>query len=617
MHNIVRITTVFLLVCLASCSTSNYSTNKKITSLNSSSKIDNAYNLKSAKKYLSLAEASNDIILSQYNKLQACSFLIKANELDEARRIVDSVGVLPENTDNFNFKSIIQAQIMSKSDNINGAQTTIDSIWIPQDLPDYLQKMYFETQAQISAKKGNLLESLKLRLFLGNLDLTDREKSENNYQLWKTLYSFTPYELSQTLNDPELPKDLKGWLTMAKLNKQYETDPEQINRALTLWQQEFPEHPAYQEVYGSNYDYVTTAYIPSYPEHIALLLPLSNKSYSSGAKAIRDGFLAKHYQDKEKRSSHTKISFYDTGKISVENAFDQAKADGAEIIVGPLLKEEIQTLVEKRSIDIPVLALNTISIRRVPNNLYQFGLNPEFEAEIIADKALRDGYKYAIAIVPDNDWGERMLIAFKESWNNSGAIVLNSIKFSSTNDLNSKLEYALGIHESSSRINSLKRSGIKVSSSPRRRQDVDMIFVAANPVMARQVKPLLNFHYANNVPVYANSSVYEGFDQPSKDQDLNDIYFCDMPWIIDENIKSRSLYSQVNNLWPVHMKKHPRLVALGVDAYKLSNTLNQLTYKSGTGISGMTGMLFLESNRQISRELMWGRIKDGKLSKTM
>jgi outer membrane PBP1 activator LpoA protein len=63
------------------------------------------------------------------------------------------------------------------------------------------------------------------------------------------------------------------------------------------------------------------------------------------------------------------------------------------------------------------------------------------------------------------------------------------------------------------------------------------------------------------------------------------------------------------------MKKHPRLVALGVDAYKLSNTLNQLIYNTGSGVSGMTGMLFLESNRQVSRELMWGKIRNGKLSK--
>lgn len=615
MRNLLRITLASCLIGLASCSTSDFSKGTKVTSLSSPNRIESANNILTAKKYLRLAESTDDIILSQHNKLQACSFLIKANELDETRKTLDSLGYIPESTDNANFKSIITAQVLVKTNDTSGAQKAIENIWVPQDLPGYLKKLYFETQAQISSKKGNLLESLQLRLFLGNLELSKSEKAENNHQLWKLLYSFTPTELSKILDSQDLPQELKGWLTMAKLNKQYETEPEQINRALAIWQQDFPEHPAYEEVYGSSYDSGVAADIPSSPSHIALLLPLSSPSYGSGAKAIRDGFLAKHYQDKERKNSHTRISFYDTSKNSVELAFDQAVNDGAEIIVGPLLKEEIQTLVEKRSIDIPVIALNTIQSQYTPKNLYQFGLNPEFEAEVIAEKALNDGHKFAIAIVPDNDWGDRMLSSFKQSWTNSGAILLDEVRFEATSDLNSKLEKTLGLSDSNKRVRDLKNSGIKVSSSPRRRQDVDVIFMAANPVMARQVKPLLNFHYANSIPVYANSSVYEGFEQQSKDQDLNDVYFCDMPWIVDESIKSRSLYSQVNNLWPAHMKKHPRLVALGVDAYKLSNTLNQLIYNTGSGVSGMTGMLFLESNRQVSRELMWGKIRNGKLSK--
>ncbi|MBT4964510.1 MAG: penicillin-binding protein activator [Francisellaceae bacterium] len=612
MHNTIKILSIILLISLASCANQG-DIKTRVTSLNAPNKIDVSYNLNSAKKYLKLANATNDTVLKQYNSLQACHYFIKANELDTTRQIIDSLGEIPINTDNYHFKNIVTANILNKSANSRGAQTILDSIWVPQELPSYLQKLFFETQAQVKAKNGALLEALKLRLALSTYDLTSAESQENNHQLWKLLYSFTPSDLTKILDSPELPADLKGWIAMARLNKQYETDPDQINRALAMWQQEFPNHPAYEEIYGQSYDDNISVEIPQQPNHIALLLPLSNPGYGAGAKAIRDGFLAKHYQQKERNNYSPKISFYDTTKIGVEKSFEQAKIEGAQIIVGPLLKEEITQLITKKRLDIPVLALNTLSNRHTPNNLYQFGLNPEFEAETIANKALNDGHKYAVAIVPDNDWGSRMLSTFEQKWNNSGAIVLETIKFSSTNDLNTKIPSLLGLNSSKKRIGILNQIGVNVSSAPRRRQDIDFIFIAANPVMARQIKPLLNFHYAGKIPIYASSSIYEGFNQPSKDQDLNGIHFCDMPWIIDDSIKLRSLYTQINNLWPVHMKKNPRLVALGIDAYKISTSLNQLASRYNTGISGMTGMLYLENDRQISRELMWADIKDGKV----
>ena len=130
--------------------------------------------------------------------------------------------------------------------------------------------------------------------------------------------------------------------------------------------------------------------------------------------------------------------------------------------------------------------------------------------------------------------------------------------------------------------------------------------------MARQIKPLLNFYYAGNLPVYATSSIYSGFIASRSNQDLNDIVFCDMPWILDKAIKSKKIHKTIVEKWPKKYKQNPRLFALGVDAYKISQQLDQLINFSEIGLSGMTGILKLDDKQQIHRQLMWAKFKNGR-----
>lgn len=608
-----KISSLVLMLMLASCVNQppTSSSKTRVTSLSNLDHKARTHHTNSANKYLRLAESTNDIILKNYNILQASNSFIDAFEFDKARQTLDSIGELQANSDNYYFQIILKSRMLNKLQNTSQAESILKEIWIPDDLPNHLQKLYFITKAEIKEKQGLVLDALNSRLKLTQLLHGQEENRDNNLDIWKLLSNLTPSDLTTILDNPSLPRELKGWVSMARLSRQYEYEPSQIDRAMSVWQQEFPEHPAYNEIYGDWFEDTTKAAIPYDPNHIALILPLSDPDYGQGAKAIRDGFLAKHYQNKKVNNYSPKISFFDTGKMSVVDAFDKAKQDGVDIIIGPLLKENLKTLVQSRRLDIPVLALNTLQSHYPPKNLYQFGLSPEFEAESVVSKATRDGHRYAIAIVPDNDWGQRIKVAFENSWLNSGGIILDTITFSDINDVNNKIQNILGVKDSKDRISTLKNMGLKLDATPRRRQDIDFIFVAANPTMARQIKPLLNFHYANNLPIYASSSIYEGFEQSSKDQDLNGITFCDMPWVLDDSIKSKSLYLQIAKIWPDHIKKHPRLVALGIDAYKISTQLNQLISRPHLGISGMTGMLYIEPNRQISRDLLWAKVTKG------
>ncbi len=62
-----------------------------------------------------------------------------------------------------------------------------------------------------------------------------------------------------------------------------------------------------------------------------------------------------------------------------------------------------------------------------------------------------------------------------------------------------------------------------------------LIFMLATPRQARLINPQLSFYRASRLPVYATSQVYTGYPDSSLDTDLNNVAFCDMPWILDSN----------------------------------------------------------------------------------
>ena len=130
-----------------------------------------------------------------------------------------------------------------------------------------------------------------------------------------------------------------------------------------------------------------------------------------------------------------------------------------------------------------------------------------------------------------------------------------------------------------------------------------MIFLVAYPSVARQIKPLLNYYFANDIPVYATSSVYGGSPNTQKDRDLNGIIFCDMPWIFSHHIKSEN--------WPEQFNSYDRLYALGMDSFALGTQLNQLRLFPAMGVSDKSGIVYLTPNQRIARMLAFGQFKQG------
>jgi outer membrane PBP1 activator LpoA protein len=107
-------------------------------------------------------------------------------------------------------------------------------------------------------------------------------------------------------------------------------------------------------------------------------------------------------------------------------------------------------------------------------------------------------------------------------------------------------------------MEALLKTDIKYT--PYRRQDIDMIFIAATHRSARGIMPAFKFHHAGGLPVYATSHVYTGSIDKTADLDLNGLLFCDLPWTLVTNNNLRKIFDKE---WP-EQHNYTRLFALGI-----------------------------------------------------
>ena len=101
------------------------------------------------------------------------------------------------------------------------------------------------------------------------------------------------------------------------------------------------------------------------------------------------------------------IRFYDSSLDSSVNLYHRAISEGAELVIGPLSKDNIQSLALSTELTTPVLALNHIP-NLAKDNLFQFGLSPIDEARQIAGKADLDGNTKVLLLTPETNQGRRI-----------------------------------------------------------------------------------------------------------------------------------------------------------------------------------------------------------------
>jgi len=341
---------------------------------------------------------------------------------------------------------------------------------------------------------------------------------------------------------------------------------------------------------------------------VALLMPTSGRLASAG-NSVLDGFITAYYQTPA--AARLQIRIYDSAALGAAAAVAQATRDGAQLIVGPLSREEVTAAASLVGVRAPILALNFLPADHpVPQAFYQFALSPEDEARQAARRVLADGHHNGVALVPAGDWGTRVLAAFSQELQAGGGSLLAQASFDTVQtDYSPEIMQVLRISDSRARAKRLESVvGVKLEYDPRLRGDIEFIFAASQANTARLLRPQLRYHFAGNIPTYATSDSFE--PSPSANQDLEGLLFPDMPWMLGGDL-SDSVRDAARKAWPTGGPNLGRLYAFGFDAYLLAAALRGTADPTHLDIQGLTGRLTLDAERRVHRELVWGSVHNG------
>jgi hypothetical protein len=115
---------------------------------------------------------------------------------------------------------------------------------------------------------------------------------------------------------------------------------------------------------------------------------------------------------------------------------------------------------------------------------------------------------------------------------------------------------------------------------------------------------MLAFHYAGNLPVYALTTIYSGVPD-ERNQDLNGIHLVEMPWLLGDSPGLRATLTGSGN--------YTRLNALGADAFLVQSNFIRLQSGADALFRGHTGLLSMDPNLRIQRELSAATFDGGAL----
>lgn len=569
-----------------------------------------------AERLVSLAEDSESPVAQRLYRAKAARLYIDAGNLSKAKAQHEILQ-----------QQLIQIQATqepdSKDPDIESAETTVallsadiaiaeQKLTLASSILDKSNPVTQQQQIDFSSARanleyhyGNYMSAIDRRVQLAPYLSDELDRLRNQQKIWAAL-SNIPTDQLNTLKSND--RVITGWLDLARVFRTGQNNFNQLEDEILDWGTRHPDHPVEQSFLNTLYD--SSQMNTSRRKHIAVILPLDG-NLSKASDAIKNGLLSAYYNDSDKPLK-PEIRFYNNSETdkSFNQHFEQAIADGATDIIGPLDKTVIDQLLQQRELDIPVLALNYSENKyNSTEDMYQFGLSPADEARQVAELAIQQNKLRAAVFYPDSKWGERLKSTFTEHYEALGGSVLSSADYTTTtNDYRRSIRAMLNLEQSSIRHRRVDNIiGTQTKYEPYRRQDIDMIFLAATHRSARGIMPAFKFHHAGDIDVYSTSHVYTGNIDRDLDRDLDGLIFCDMPWVIHH---SSPLYKTFTTNWP-QQENYTRLFALGIDAYHLIYNIDYLKDRGYAFYSGQTGNLQLNKLNRVTRKLQWAKFVKG------
>lgn len=309
------------------------------------------------------------------------------------------------------------------------------------------------------------------------------------------------------------------------------------------------------------------------------------------------------------------LKIYDTTSQPISQLLAQAQQDGATLVVGPLLKENVDDVI-KSNTPLNVLALNQPEKVESRANLCYFALSPEDEARDAARHIHQQGKQTPLLLVPRGALGDRVVSAFADEWLKLGGASVLQQRFGSTAELRAGVNGGGGIALTGTPVSTLPSAQnsslgsadeMPVSSG----SSVDAAYILATPEQIAYIKPMIAMRNGsqNNVTLYASSRSAQGTAGPDFRLEMEGLQYSEIPMLAGSNpALMQQALSAVRNDYSL-----ARLYAMGADAWSLANHFTQMRQTPGFELNGNTGDLTATQDCVINRKLSWLKYQQGKI----
>ncbi|BES86564.1 penicillin-binding protein activator LpoA [Pectobacterium araliae] len=625
-------------------------------------------------------DASSDYYLQQ---MQQSSDNNKADWQLLAIRSLLQEGKVPQASQQFNAlpeklsaaqkqeQQLLSAELSVTQNNMDAAKAALSQFDVGA-LSDQQKQRYY--QIQIKTAQGSPSIEL-LRAYIAQEPLLKGDEHQMNLdQTWLALTKMSPQESNSLLINAN-ENVLQGWLDLLNNYQNNRESPDQLQSAIQDWQTRYPHHPAAKTLPTLLNQVIN--YQPSSVSSIALLLPLNGQAQVF-ANAIQQGFNAAKngqvatapvsapvappadtaqtaqvtpsadgqnvqspapYSDQavapttpapETQATSTGLSsslpvkVYDTASQPLGNILSQAQQDGASLVIGPLLKNEVDQLANSQS-PLNILALNQPEhVENRPNICY-FALSPEDEARDAAKFIHQQGKQQPLVLAPRGALGDRIVNAFAQAWNQQSGTSALQQRLGNTAELKQAINSGAGLSLSGQPINVSQQqapsgttiggltipSQVQPTSSSSVSGNIDAVYIIATPDELALIKPMIDMRTTSRArpALYASSRSFQAGLGPDFRLEMEGLQFSDIPLLAGANpALMQQVSSQFKNDYSL-----VRLYAMGMDAWTLASHFGEMRQIPGHQIPGATGMLSSGSDCTINRQLTWQQYRQGQL----
>lgn len=503
-----------------------------------------------------------------------------------------------------------------------------------------------------------------LRAYIAQEPLLGNDARQKNIDdTWQALASMTPEQMnSLVINADE--NTLQGWLDLQQVWSSNRTDLDKLKAGIQDWKIRYPNNPGAKSLPTQLSDLRPASTDSASVSKIALLLPLNGQPGLFG-RTIQQGFEAAKSQGTEpvtvpQRSAisseqttgeqtgdhnpvtqditessqvtgvasapanpNAEVKIYDTSSQPIDQVIAQAQQDGATLIVGPLLKNDVDALAQINS-GLNILALNQPETVQSRPNICYFALSPEDEARDAAHHIWQQEHRSPLLMVPSNALGERVAKAFAHEWQSLGGGTVLQQRLGSLSDLKRGVNGGSGLALTGTPVvtannppESVTIGGLTIPTVPVEPQvvtdggNVDAVYIVATADEMALIKPMITMRTGSRggAQLYASSRSSQGATGPDFRLEMEGLQYSDIPLLSGGNPQlMQQALSSVNNDYSL-----ARLYAMGVDAWSLANHFTELRQTPGFAINGNTGQLTATPDCVVNRKLNWLQFNQGQV----